>query len=311
MQLFKANGKLLLTAEYFVLDGARAIALPTKLGQNMMVVKEQSHKSIIWEAIDFNNNIWMSTEFSNESFEILKTNDVEKSKILIKIFQYCLKHTTSDSIKIALNTGGLKFTTKLDFDANWGLGSSSTLVSLFAQWANINPYELLKITFGGSGYDIACATATKPILYNIFNNKAKIEEINFKPDFIDNIYFIYLGKKQNSREGINYYNKLKSSNIYPLVDQISSITDTILALHSLNDFEYYIKMHEDLISNYLKIDKIKDLYFKDYSFGVLKSLGAWGGDFILATSNENYNSTIKYFKNKGFKTIFKYSEIII
>jgi mevalonate kinase len=311
LQLIKANGKLLLTAEYFVLDGARAIALPTKLGQNMMVVKEQSHKSIIWEALDSNNNIWMSTEFSNESFEILKTNDVEKSKILIKIFQYCLKHTTSDSIKIALNTGGLKFTTKLDFDANWGLGSSSTLISLFAQWANINPYELLKITFGGSGYDIACATATKPILYNIFNNKAKIEEVNFSPEFIGNLYFIYLGKKQNSREGINYYNKLKSSNIYPLVDQISSITDTILALHSLNDFEYYIKMHEDLISNYLKIDKIKDLYFKDYSFGVLKSLGAWGGDFILATSNENYNSTIKYFKNKGFKTIFKYSEIII
>ena len=32
-QTFYSNGKLLITGEYVVLDGAKALALPTKFGQ--------------------------------------------------------------------------------------------------------------------------------------------------------------------------------------------------------------------------------------------------------------------------------------
>ena len=32
---FYSNGKLLITGEYVVLDGAKALALPTKYGQNL------------------------------------------------------------------------------------------------------------------------------------------------------------------------------------------------------------------------------------------------------------------------------------
>ena len=42
--------------------------------------------------------------------------------------------------------------------------------------------------------------------------------------------------------------------------------------------------------------------------GEIKSLGAWGGDFILATSDENPST---YFKAKGFETILPYSEMIL
>ncbi len=49
------------------------------------------------------------------------------------------------------------------------------------------------------------------------------------------------------------------------------------------------------ISDYLGLDKI----FLDY-FGQTKSLGAWGGDFILATGNKD---TPKYFKNKGYPNL--------
>ena len=38
-QNFYSNGKLLLTAEYLVLDGAKALALPTKFGQDLEVKK--------------------------------------------------------------------------------------------------------------------------------------------------------------------------------------------------------------------------------------------------------------------------------
>ena len=46
--------------------------------------------------------------------------------------------------------------------------------------------------------------------------------------------------------------------------------------------------------------------FPDFQ-GAIKSLGAWGGDFIMATGNEQ---TPYYFKNKGFDVVLNYEEII-
>jgi hypothetical protein len=34
---FYSNGKLLITGEYLILDGAKGLALPTKMGQNLSV----------------------------------------------------------------------------------------------------------------------------------------------------------------------------------------------------------------------------------------------------------------------------------
>jgi mevalonate kinase len=36
---FYSHGKLLITSEYAVLDGAKALALPTRLGQKLSVSK--------------------------------------------------------------------------------------------------------------------------------------------------------------------------------------------------------------------------------------------------------------------------------
>ena len=41
---FYAKGKLLLTAEYAVLGGAKALGLPTKLGQSLDVTKTTKAK---------------------------------------------------------------------------------------------------------------------------------------------------------------------------------------------------------------------------------------------------------------------------
>ena len=41
-------GKLLLTSEYVVLDGALALALPTKLGQEFFVEETLDHQSRIY-----------------------------------------------------------------------------------------------------------------------------------------------------------------------------------------------------------------------------------------------------------------------
>ena len=61
------------------------------------------------------------------------------------------------------------------------------------------------------------------------------------------------------------------------------------------------------MSNILEMKTVKESLFTDFN-GVIKSLGAWGGDFVLAISKEN---PVDYFKKKGFKTIVSYKDMIL
>ena len=47
---YQSNGKLLLTGEYVVLDGALSLAVPTKFGQSMHVENIDQPK-IIWKSL--------------------------------------------------------------------------------------------------------------------------------------------------------------------------------------------------------------------------------------------------------------------
>ena len=62
-----------------------------------------------------------------------------------------------------------------------------------------------------------------------------------------------------------------------------------------------------IISSIIELPTVKERLFPDY-FGTLKSLGAWGGDFILATGDKN---TPQYFKAKGYTTILRYSDMVL
>ena len=76
---------------------------------------------------------------------------------------------------------------------------------------------------------------------------------------------------------------------------------------NISEFEDLIKEHENIIASIIELPKVKDLLFSDY-FGEIKSLGAWGGDFILATGT---SETPSYFKKKGYQTILSYSEMVL
>jgi hypothetical protein len=41
---------------------------------------------------------------------------------------------------------------------------------------------------------------------------------------------------------------------------------------------------------------------------VIKSLGAWGGDFVMCISKEN---PTEYFREKGFEVVVPYSDMIL
>ena len=300
-ETFYSNGKLLITGEYVVLDGALSLAVPTQRGQSLTVQKI-SEKKIIWESYNDKEAIWFEDAFvlNNTSTE-KKYGQNEISQRIIQVLN-AAKHLNPEFLS---HENGFKITTKLDFPKNWGLGTSSTLINNIANWANVDAYKLLKLTFGGSGYDIACAQSCSAISYRLFEEKPIVNQVNFDPPFKDKLYFVYLNKKQNSRDGIAQY-KQNTSNLSQHISTIDRITIQIIKCQTLDEFEGLINQHEEIISKIIKQQTIKELLFSDFN-GSIKSLGAWGGDFVLAASKKN---PAEYFKSKGFHTILSYSELI-
>lgn len=298
--LFKSNGKILLTSEYLVLDGAKAIALPSKLTQDLYI--EQCDKEIIeWQGIDEKGNVWYEENFYLKNNDLVyraeKNNTSEK---LLLLFNHILK---TREVKDIL---GNKFSTKLNFKREWGLGTSSTFVNNLAKWANIDPYRLLFSAFKGSGYDIACCDVNNPIIFEKKQNSINVKNITFNPPFIENIYLIHLDKKQNTQTSITNYLRTKSEK-NDLIKRINLISEEMLQCKNLNHFEDLIVEHESIISQAISQEPIQKLTFNDYNLGKIKSLGAWGGDFILVTSK---NNDLSYFNNKGFETILKLSDLV-
>jgi mevalonate kinase len=310
---FYSNGKLLLTGEYLVLDGARSLALPTKFGQDL-VVEQIKQPQLIWGSFTHTGACWFEAVFDLPKLRLVTcTFDSEKegnaefiAETLLDILKAAKKLNSA-----FLNTDkGFVVKTNLTFPKNWGLGSSSTLINSIANWAEVDSFELLWSSFKGSGYDIACAQNNTPIFYQIKNKKPVIEQVTFNPNFTENLFFVHLNKKQDSKEGIQAYRKhLESdkSGITEKVNTISNLSDEFLKANSIIDFEKLMIEHEKIIGSIIKLDPVKEMLFKDY-FGAVKSLGAWGGDFVMVTGNE---TTPSYFKNKGFKTILCYSEMVL
>ncbi|WP_433834890.1 GYDIA family GHMP kinase [Flavobacterium anhuiense] len=298
---FYSNGKLFIAGEYLVLDGADAFALPTKFGQDL-VIEDSEDKQIDWNSYDHDNHLWFKEIITFE--EVIKGSDpaidtVKSTLVNILHEAYVLNPKFIDTAK------GYKVSTHLSFPKNWGLGTSSTLINNIAQWTEINAFTLLKNSFGGSGYDIACAQNNTPVLYRIKDNF--VEQVEFNPDFKDQLYFVYLNKKQNSKSAIYSYNNHKSSHLAASVAENNKITDAILHAKTLKEFASAIQKHEIHLSKVLEMQTIKEAIFPDFN-GVIKSLGAWGGDFILVVSKENPK---EYFFNKGYETILTYDEMIL
>ena len=300
---FYSNGKLLITGEYLVLDGAKAFALPTKFGQNL-IVEKGSNKEFYWKSYDSDSSIWFEdTILFSEITTAEKTKEDSIRATLIKILReaYLLNsHYINES-------NGFKITTQLNFPRNWGLGTSSTLINNIAQWLEIDAFSLLNNSFGGSGYDIACAQNNNPIVYILDRGKPTVEKVVFDPVFTSNIYFVYLNKKQSSKTAIAAYHRNKKNNLAETIAKIDCITQEILIASNVQSFAKAITKHELAISAIIETPTVKDTLFPDFT-GVIKSLGAWGGDFVMVISEDN---PAEYFAAKGYETIVAYEDMIL
>ncbi len=306
---YYSNGKLLITGEYAVLDGALSLALPTKYGQSLTISSIEGD-NIVWKSYTNTEEIWFETTLEPADIKqyvpVSKTGtttlEASVRETLLRILNAAY-HLNSNFLK---NTKGLMVETHLNFPRDWGLGSSSTLINNIAQWAQVDAFKLLWDSFSGSGYDIACAQHKTPILYHLKKDIPVVEAVSFDPPFKNQLYFIHLNQKQNSRDGIAQYRE-RESDLLHLISAVNRITKKLLKCKDFQEFNALIDKHEQLIADNLQMETVKAKLFPDFP-GSIKSLGAWGGDFILATGTKD---TPNYFNKKGFKTVIPYSEMIL
>ncbi len=298
-----AHGKLLLAGEYFVLDGATALAVPTRLGQHFDIRNSPDWPSeILWTSFTHDGKEWFRARLAGD-LELLDTTSPELGERLRRIFLEAQK------LGAIFPQGHIAVVSRLDFPRNWGLGTSATLIHSLAKWLRVDAYSLLAKTFGGSGYDLACAESQTPIFYQVKDSTPNWQPVLFAPPFREKIGFIHLGQKQNSRDGIRTYRQ-KGHVDAGRLQEISFLAKALSHQDTVEAFIQIIEQLEQHTGDWIQQTPIKPRRFADFEGGI-KSLGAWGGDFIMAVSPNGQSYIRQYFFRKGLDTFVTYDEMIL
>lgn len=302
---YKGNGKLFITGEYFVLDGGPAFSVPTKYGQTLRVKElHAKNHTLYWIALNSKGEVWLNLVFDTKEFTCINVQTPEAERL-----SKMLREARSLNPEFLVDGTDRAVETKLEFPNEWGLGSSSTLIHCIATWANVDGYTLLQNTIGGSGYDVASAAYNTPIVYQIENGIPHTTPLHWTPPFLNNIYFAYLGHKKLSSEAIKYYKEELKDKTHA-INEIRRITEQVLKCTDLETFDALVYEHENIVASNLKLEKVKDTLFSDY-WGSVKSLGAWGGDYVMMTNTRSYDELREYLRAKNITTIFRWDELII
>ncbi len=302
MDRFEAHGKFLISGEYFILHGAQGLALPLTKMKQWLEVEQTTSQSYQWIARETNGPVWFRVDF-DEKLEIQSSLDPKIAQKLQSILREIR------SLKPHLFEHGRVFETQMNFSAMWGLGSSSTLISLLSQWSGVDEFYLQKAFFGGSGYDIACATSDSPLLYRLEEGKPCIRKILWSPDFRNHLHFIYLGKKKDSRIAMEEFKKNNNSVTAEQITIVNDLTTSFVEATTLGEFQSAIHSHEKFISERLGISPIKEHHFADFE-GEVKSLGGWGGDFIMAATSLDETYVKSYFSTKQLPLVLRWEDLL-
>jgi mevalonate kinase len=299
----KANGKLLISGEYLVMNGAKALAFPICFGQDMTI--EMIADSVInWKSTE-NNQEWFTASFKLPKLSVIKSSDMSIAKVL----EHILQAAQSLNPQFIFKKGCL-IEINANYPLKWGFGSSSTLISLIARWANINEYSLYKMVSNGSGYDVACATQQTPIFYQLIDGTPVVTKAEFGNAIKNHCLFAYLGNKQSSNEEINNY-KEKETPSQIAIERISELTDNICKANNVSELIENIREHEEILSSILNRPTLaQDKRFLNFN-GAVKSLGAWGGDFAICVADKPISMLREELKQLGITTMFSYDELRI
>lgn len=300
---YRTHGKLLLTGEYLVLDGALVLALPLRYGQTMTVTPADQPSPFSWKSYGHRGQLWFEARVSVEGI-IEEASDDGIGQRLQQLFNAIRRLRPDFWSEQAVQ----EINTTLDFPRSWGLGTSSTLVAGLAQWAGVDAFRLLERSFGGSGYDIACALSDGPVLFQRRNGQPQWVNAPYAPPFADQLYFVYLGQKQDSRAGIQHYREMGQVSD-GLLQNASDLTMGWLQARTVEELQAIIEEHEALISSIIQLPTVQAERFPDFA-GSVKSLGAWGGDFVLAASALEGTEVVQYFEGKGHEVCLPWTNML-
>ncbi len=303
MKILKARGKLLISAEYMVLHGSQALALPLKKGQTLQKTASENRSRFSWKAW-YEGECWFSADFDPFTLGILGSSDPKKAAHLQGLLRAVME------MKPLFQTELIKWDveTRLDFSPSWGLGSSSTLTALLANWAGIDPLDLHFRISHGSGYDVACALADSAIVYGLREDGPHARVVPFRPSFADQLYFVWLGTKQPTSAHL----KEMAGRMAPDTRDIhhfTAMTQGMLKARQLSDFRMFMEEHEARLSALIGLERVSKTRFPGLQ-GSVKSLGAWGGDFVMLASEQDQEALYNYLDGLGLTTRFRYKDLV-
>lgn len=298
---FFAHGKLMLLGEFFVLRGASCISAPSKYGQSLKVQSNDQMDTLKWRA-EIENRLWFSAEFDLKEFEVISASNRFLAESFARLARV-IRELNSRFLEF-----GADVVTNLNFPQSWGLGSSSTIIKLLADWANVNPFDIHFATSNGSGYDVASAIANRPIVYQCVNENPKFYEIELPEVVKQCCYFIYLGKKQNSQKSVKLFLQRGTQELP--VDRMNVLASEFVGSTSVDHVCAIMREHDEILSPILDLKRVKEIAFSDFE-GEVKSLGAWGGDFVMACTDKDVEYVRSYFKGKGLDTVLTYKELLL
>ena len=87
------------------------------------------------------------------------------------------------------------------------------------------------------------------------------------------------------------------------LNTLNALTKKFLKTKKASEFQTLMLAHENIISKLIGLQPVQQTKFSDYE-GVVKSLGAWGGDFVLACGPKNSKA---YFSAKGICSLYSLS----
>ena len=285
---FFARGKLLLTGEYAVVQGAEALAIPTVKGQHLTF--HPGNHALHWTAQEADGRIWLAGDVATDP--------------KLGLVRSCIEA----ALDLKQSSGGIWPTgsviTKVEFERSWGWGTSSTLIALIAQWLEVDALALHFAVSKGSGYDVACALADGPIRYRRTGASVEVTPVDLSHWPIHALHFGYLGQKRDSQEAVQRY--LLAPMSEKDLAQITAWTHAFEAAANAERLETLCAQHEAFLAARLgEVSPVAKRLQDAHAGG--KSLGAWGGDFALIIAAEP--EALHYLSSHGMGPILSWKEV--
>lgn len=294
----RASGKLMISGEYAVLDGARTWAIPTKYGQTL-TANPSPGAGMRWTSLDHNGKKWFEALWDGEG-RLIDFTDSDAAELLHDLLHF-------STTKGAAPFSGWNVHTSIDFPREWGLGTSSSMVALLGRWLQMDPFTLFDHAMTGSGYDVAVASSNRGCVYRIDKGNREIVHVDHIPAFADHLYFVYSGSKQSSQKEVLKYSRIDLNRRLSIVSDVNTLTQSLLTAKTIEEFSSAMRKHESMLGTILERETMNEKWSS--IAGAMKHLGAWGGDFFLLATTDK--ADLQRLQDEGVREIFPWKEMML